>query len=156
MTILRGIGLASRLVLAEELVVVGEHERGAEALALTRSVERETCDQHRGYLTRAATAESARNLLALRQMRVVSDHHSVAVMPDERAPSPPGLGGKGLLVQPAIDFIKSARKRVEAMRLALVRQQGYRRTERRAMARARASAGSGGGGSSSAVNICSK
>jgi hypothetical protein len=26
-TILRGIGLASRLVLAEELVVVGEHER---------------------------------------------------------------------------------------------------------------------------------
>jgi hypothetical protein len=137
---------------------VGE-ERGPEAPALKRSVERETCEQHRGYLPRAATAENARKLFALEQVcreRVVRDHHEVVAMPDECTRSPPGLGGEGMLEQPAIEFITSAGKRVETMRFAqrlgLVRRQGYRRTERRASAPARASAGFGCGGSSSALS----
>jgi len=92
-----------------------------ETTALQRAVEREACQQHRGYLPRPAATECGGKIITLEQMggdRVIRHDTVIALVPHERACRPPFLGGAGVLCEPSIQLLLAAVERGEVMALA--------------------------------------
>jgi hypothetical protein len=91
-----------------------------ETAALQCAVEREACQQHRGYSPRPAATECGGKLITLEQMRgdrVVRHDTVIASVPHERACRPPFLGGAGVLCEPSVQLLLAAVERGEVMAL---------------------------------------